>query len=365
MDAQREASHAVSARFDRRSSRIIRRAEHGRSGSHFQPIWQKDWPAPQRLTLPESRSVPPELGLHWPRLDADLYVPSLLQGMLGSKSWMARQLGEAGGRTPEQRRRRPRRVKTGARGGRPGRLPMGEILRDPAHRKDSIDPALTRYSRPVHIVCTHLARWAESVERGFNIWLGGYPMDERDLRGSDRPRLRRAGHVAPWFRATVGGRRAGGAAGDPASWPMPGVAMAQSRPVYKPTKRAAAARPLKVLVARGRRCSIRIFAVGTKDEDGSPGSSRTARRLGSRQQPPAGPRRDHSGPRGRPRLAADGKSVTWRLKQGVTWRRQATSPPTMSSSPGSMPTIPPRRRSPAKLLQGRHGREDRPGTPCW
>jgi len=29
------------------------------------------------------------LGIHFPRLDADLYVPALLEGVLGSASWMA------------------------------------------------------------------------------------------------------------------------------------------------------------------------------------------------------------------------------------------------------------------------------------
>lgn len=38
------------------------------------------------------------LGLHFPALDADLYVPALLEGVFGSKRWMAAQLGAAGGR---------------------------------------------------------------------------------------------------------------------------------------------------------------------------------------------------------------------------------------------------------------------------
>ena len=38
------------------------------------------------------------LGIRFPRLDADLYVPALLEGVLGSKSWMAARLGGAGGR---------------------------------------------------------------------------------------------------------------------------------------------------------------------------------------------------------------------------------------------------------------------------
>src|SRR5260370_20123838 len=39
------------------------------------------------------------LGIHFPKLDADLYVPALLGGVLGSKRWMAAQLGAAGGRS--------------------------------------------------------------------------------------------------------------------------------------------------------------------------------------------------------------------------------------------------------------------------
>jgi hypothetical protein len=37
------------------------------------------------------------LGIHFPRLDADLYVPALLQGVLGSRRWTAAQPGAAGG----------------------------------------------------------------------------------------------------------------------------------------------------------------------------------------------------------------------------------------------------------------------------
>lgn len=38
------------------------------------------------------------LALHWPSLDAD--VPSLMQGVFGTKRWMAAQLGAAGGSAP-------------------------------------------------------------------------------------------------------------------------------------------------------------------------------------------------------------------------------------------------------------------------
>lgn len=37
------------------------------------------------------------LGVHFPKLDADLYIPALLEGFLGSRRWMAAQNGGAGG----------------------------------------------------------------------------------------------------------------------------------------------------------------------------------------------------------------------------------------------------------------------------
>jgi peptide/nickel transport system substrate-binding protein len=96
-----------------------------------------------------------------------------------------------------------------------------------------------------------------------------------------------------------------------------GVAMAQSSPVYKPTKRGGGGL-LKVLWWQGPTLLNPHFATGTKDQDGS--------RLF--YEPLAGwdvdgnlrpilaeaiPGREDG------TLAADGKSVTWKLKKGVTW----------------------------------------------
>jgi hypothetical protein len=60
------------------------------------------------------------LGIHFPKLDADLYVPALLQGMFGSKRWMAAQLGAAGGRARSAAKAAASR-ENGKRGGRPRR----------------------------------------------------------------------------------------------------------------------------------------------------------------------------------------------------------------------------------------------------
>lgn len=58
------------------------------------------------------------LGIHFPRMDADLYVPALLEGVLGSKSWMAARLGATGGRTRSNAKAAASR-NNGKRGGRP------------------------------------------------------------------------------------------------------------------------------------------------------------------------------------------------------------------------------------------------------
>ncbi len=40
---------------------------------------------------------PSGLGVHFPKLDADIYLPALLEGFLGSKRWIAAEHGKIGG----------------------------------------------------------------------------------------------------------------------------------------------------------------------------------------------------------------------------------------------------------------------------
>jgi len=58
------------------------------------------------------------LGIHFPTIDADLYVPALLAGVLGSTRWVAAQLGAAGGRT-----RSAAKAAASRENGRPGGRP--------------------------------------------------------------------------------------------------------------------------------------------------------------------------------------------------------------------------------------------------
>ena len=57
------------------------------------------------------------LGLHWPKLDADLYVPALVKGVLGTKLWMAA-IGASGGRVVTAAKSSAARA-NGKLGGRP------------------------------------------------------------------------------------------------------------------------------------------------------------------------------------------------------------------------------------------------------
>jgi hypothetical protein len=61
---------------------------------------------------------PSGFGIHFPAVDADLYVPALLEGFLGSKTWMASRLGQMGGRSSSRAKKAASRA-NGKLGGRP------------------------------------------------------------------------------------------------------------------------------------------------------------------------------------------------------------------------------------------------------
>src|SRR3954468_19973913 len=96
-----------------------------------------------------------------------------------------------------------------------------------------------------------------------------------------------------------------------------GAAMAESPSVYKPTKRGGGGL-LKVLWWQGPTLLNPHFATGTKDQDGSrvfyePLAGWDAEGNLRPILAEAIPGREDG------TLAADGKSVTWKLKKGVTW----------------------------------------------
>jgi len=63
---------------------------------------------------------PSGLGIYFPKLDADLYLPALLEGFFGSKKWMAARLGHAGGKSRSLAKKAASRANSRL-GGRPRR----------------------------------------------------------------------------------------------------------------------------------------------------------------------------------------------------------------------------------------------------
>ena len=118
-EARLRGPRAESAHYDAGRNRIIVRLTRGVELG-FAP---RDVEGLQRASADDLKVIEVEgfgLGIHFPKLDADLYVPALLQGALGSKQWLAGQLGAAGGRARSAAKAAASR-ENGKRGGRPRR----------------------------------------------------------------------------------------------------------------------------------------------------------------------------------------------------------------------------------------------------
>jgi hypothetical protein len=113
----RGSAIAIAARYDRRIGRIVIdlssglevafRANDAQGLEHAKPS-----------ELSKIEISPSGLGIHFPLLDADLYLPALLEGFLGSRRWMAAQMGKAGGAVSTKAKASASR-RNGKLGGRP------------------------------------------------------------------------------------------------------------------------------------------------------------------------------------------------------------------------------------------------------
>lgn len=116
--ALREASSVVlKARYDRRSARVVLQLASGLQVA-FLPADVQGLQAATPHDLATIEISPSGLGLHFPALDADVYVPALLEGFLGSRRWMAEHRGRLGGRAVTPAKAEAAR-RNGQRGGRP------------------------------------------------------------------------------------------------------------------------------------------------------------------------------------------------------------------------------------------------------
>lgn len=116
-DLQAAIPKAVAAHYDRRSGRIVIRLS-SRLDVSFSPRDAQGLENAKPSQLDEIEISPSGLGIHFPKLDADLYLPSLLEGFLGSKKWMASRLGQLGGKSKSAAKRSASKA-NGRLGGRP------------------------------------------------------------------------------------------------------------------------------------------------------------------------------------------------------------------------------------------------------
>ena len=116
-DLQARVPRAVSAHYDRKTGRIVIDLSSKVTVS-VSPGDLEGLEDARPSQLSGIEISPSGFGLHFPAVDADVYVPSLLEGVLGSNSWMAARLGQIGGRSRSRAKKTASRA-NGKLGGRP------------------------------------------------------------------------------------------------------------------------------------------------------------------------------------------------------------------------------------------------------
>lgn len=110
---------AVSARYDRARGKIVIDLSSKLSVS-FSPRDAQGLEHAKPSDLEKIEITPSGFGIHFPKLNADLYVPALLEGFLGSTKWMAARLGQVGGQSQSRAKKAASRA-NGRLGGRPAK----------------------------------------------------------------------------------------------------------------------------------------------------------------------------------------------------------------------------------------------------
>lgn len=108
---------ALAARYDRREGRVVVTLAAGLELS-FAPQMTEGLQHAKPAELTRIEVSPSGFGLHFPALDADVYLPALLEGFLGTRRWMASQLGARGGKARSSAKTKAAR-RNGRLGGRP------------------------------------------------------------------------------------------------------------------------------------------------------------------------------------------------------------------------------------------------------
>jgi hypothetical protein len=116
-ERRQSTPRAVSAKLDKNLGKIVIDLSTGLTIA-FRPNDAQGLERATQTDLEEIEISPSGFGLHFPRIDADLYIPALLEGFFGSRSWAAARLGARGGKARTKAKAEASRV-NGLLGGRP------------------------------------------------------------------------------------------------------------------------------------------------------------------------------------------------------------------------------------------------------
>lgn len=116
---QADIPKATSAYYDAKSNHVVINLSSKLTLS-FSPRDAQGLENAKPSQLDEVEISPSGFGIYFPKLDADLFVPGLLEGFLGSKKWMAARLGQLGGQSRSKAKKAASRA-NGKLGGRPRR----------------------------------------------------------------------------------------------------------------------------------------------------------------------------------------------------------------------------------------------------
>jgi hypothetical protein len=114
---------ASSARYDRRSGRVVIELLNGCAYA-FPARLVQDLQGASDDDLAGIDTDKIGLSLHWPALGVDLYVPALVAGIFGTRTWMAGELARIAGSRKSPAKAAAARA-NGARGGRPRKTANG------------------------------------------------------------------------------------------------------------------------------------------------------------------------------------------------------------------------------------------------
>lgn len=116
---QASVPRAIAAHYDRSTGRVVINLS-SRVEVSFSPRDAQGLEDAKPSQLDAVELSPSGFGIHFPKLDADFYLPSLLEGLMGSRRWMAAKLGQAGGKSTSLAKKAAARA-NGRLGGRPKR----------------------------------------------------------------------------------------------------------------------------------------------------------------------------------------------------------------------------------------------------